>query len=196
MFTKFLPCYTPQVVEEKKELVPESVEKKLIVNKPFVSCTKEGDKVHQDAIMMKDDFKPDKPIMLRSAKLRFHLRGKKKKCSGLWFIKEVRDDGTIELESPYSRRTKSCNHEVVAIKGSSTLREIGVKLDYVKQVLTRRQPNPHFSFMLFCYLCFDFTFQKSCFLAGILAQASPISHKRVERQKMGVLSGDISLKRV
>jgi len=28
--------------------------------------------------------------------------------------------------------------------------------------------------MLFCYLCFNFTFQKSCFLAGILARVKLI----------------------
>ncbi|ESW23817.1 hypothetical protein PHAVU_004G078100 [Phaseolus vulgaris] len=43
----------------------------------------------------------------------------------------------------------------------------------------------HILVMLFCYLCFDFTFQKSCFLAGILAQASPISLRRVEQRKVG-----------
>jgi len=75
MLMKVLPCCTPQSVEEKKELVPKFVEKKLIINKTFASCTKEGDRVHQDAFMMKYDFKPGQPIMLRRAKLRFHSRG-------------------------------------------------------------------------------------------------------------------------
>jgi len=38
----------------------------------------------------------------------------------------------------------------------------------VKRALTRRQPSPHFSFILFCYFCSDFTFQKLCFLQGFL----------------------------
>jgi len=42
------------------------VENKLIVNKPFAPCTKEENKVHQDAIIMKGDFKLGQPIMLRS----------------------------------------------------------------------------------------------------------------------------------
>jgi len=33
-------------------------------------------------------------------------------------------------------------------------------LEINRHLLTWRQPNPHFSFMLFCYFCFDFTFQK------------------------------------
>ena len=51
-------------------------------------------------------------------------------------------------------------------------------------MLTGRQPCPHFSFMLFYYLCFNFTFEKSCFLTGILAQASQISLRRVEWGKV------------
>jgi len=56
----------------------------------------------------------------------------------------------------------------------------------LNKALVERQPSPYFSFMLFCY--FFFTFKKSCFLAGIFAQASLKLKNRVFMQ-------GISLKR-
>jgi len=44
--------------------------------------------------------------MLRSVKLKFQPRRLKTKGSNLRVIKEIRTDGTIELENPYSRRGK------------------------------------------------------------------------------------------
>jgi len=44
--------------------------------------------------------------MLRIAKLKFQPRWLKTKGSRLWVIKKLRMDVTIELKSPYSRRTK------------------------------------------------------------------------------------------
>jgi len=51
----------------------------------------------------KDEYRPGQPIMLRDAKLQIWL---KTKGSRLWVIKKLKNDGTIELENPYSRRTK------------------------------------------------------------------------------------------
>jgi len=53
----------------------------------------------QEVIIVKDELRAGQPIMMRSSKL-------KTKRSSLCVIKEIRTDGTIELESPYSRRTK------------------------------------------------------------------------------------------
>jgi len=50
-----------------------------------------------------DEFKPGKPIMF---KIKFLPRRLKTKWSSLWVVKEIIIDGTIELESPYSRRIK------------------------------------------------------------------------------------------
>jgi len=47
-----------------------------------------------------------KAIYSNSSKLKFQPRWLKTKGSRLWFVKEIKTDGTIELESPYSRRTK------------------------------------------------------------------------------------------
>jgi len=116
MLKKFLQCCTPQANEEKKKLVPEFGEKKLIVNKLSAPCITEEDKVYQDAIIMKDDFKPGQPIMLRSVKLKFHPSWLKKKGSRLWVIKEVITNGTIELESPYSRRTKVVTRKLLQLR--------------------------------------------------------------------------------
>jgi len=43
----------------------------------------------------KDEYRPRQPIVFREAKLR---KGLKKKGSRLWVIKELKNDGTIELE--------------------------------------------------------------------------------------------------
>jgi len=57
------------------------------------------------------------PIMVRSAKLKFHLIWLKKKWSRLWVIKEVRIDETIELESSYSTRTKVVTTKLLQQRG-------------------------------------------------------------------------------
>jgi len=46
------------------------------------------------------------------------------------------------------------NLEVFATKGSSTLKEIGVKLYDVKQVPIGRQPSTYFSFIMIFYFYF------------------------------------------
>jgi len=51
----------------------------------------------------KDAYKPGQPIMLRDVKLQIGL---KTKGSRLWVIKELKTNGIVELESPYSRITK------------------------------------------------------------------------------------------
>jgi len=75
---KVIHYCTPQVVEKKKEFVPEFVEKQLTNNELSTSCVKEEDKVHQDAIIMQDEFKPYQPIMFSSFKIKFLLRRKTK----------------------------------------------------------------------------------------------------------------------
>ena len=52
---------------------------------------------------MKDDFKPSQPIMFSSYKLKLLPRRLKIKWAILWVIKEIRTDGTIELQNPYSK---------------------------------------------------------------------------------------------
>jgi len=82
------------------------VEKKLVANKLSVPCINEEDKVHQDAIIMHDEFKLAQPILFRSATLKFQPKRLKTKGSSLWVAKEIRTNGTIELKSPFSRRIK------------------------------------------------------------------------------------------
>jgi len=92
---KVIPHCTPQAIEYKKELVPKFVEKPLTTNKLSTSCTKEEDKVHQDAIIMKDEFKPGQPIMFSSSKKKLLLRRLKTKGSSLWVIKEIGTGGLL-----------------------------------------------------------------------------------------------------
>lgn len=52
--------------------------------------------------------------MFREAKLQ---KGLKKKGSRLWVIKELKTDETIELEDPYSRRTKIVTRKLLQQRG-------------------------------------------------------------------------------
>jgi len=55
---------------------------------------------------MKDEFKLRQTIMFHSSKIKLTLRRLKTKWESLLVVKEIRIDGFIELESPYSRRIK------------------------------------------------------------------------------------------
>jgi len=82
----------------------------------YITKTKEEDKVQQEVTIEKDEYRPGQPIMLREVKLQIGL---KKKGSRLWLIKELKIDGTIELESPYSRMTKVVTRKLLQQKGHS-----------------------------------------------------------------------------
>jgi len=53
-----------------------------------------------------DEFKPGQPFKFRRGKLKFQPKWLKTKGLSLRVVKKIRTDGTIELESPFSRRTK------------------------------------------------------------------------------------------
>jgi len=106
MFEKALNYFIPQGFKEEKNDVPKFVEKKLKGNKLFASCIKEGEKVHQDTIIMKYELKLCQPVMLGSSKIKFPPRRLKTKWLSLWVVKEIKTNGTVEIESPYSRKLK------------------------------------------------------------------------------------------
>ena len=57
-----------------------------------------GDRNNQGKLMEGDEYRPGQPIMLNTGR----GRGRKKKKK-LWVIKELKMDGKIEVEEPYSR---------------------------------------------------------------------------------------------
>ena len=65
------------------------------------SKTEVEDKVQQEIIVEKYEYRLGQPIMFREAK-----KGLKKKGSKLWVIKKLKIGGTIELGDPCSRQTK------------------------------------------------------------------------------------------
>ena len=65
---------------------------------------------------MKVECRLGKSIMLRNAKLQFQPIGLKKKGSRLRVIKKLKTDETIELKSPYSRRTKVVTRKLLQQK--------------------------------------------------------------------------------
>jgi len=86
--------------------VLEYVEKKLTATKLSTSCLKEEDKVYQDTSIMKYEFKLGQPIMFHNSKIKLFHRRLKTKWSSLWVVQEIRTNGNIEIENPYSKRVK------------------------------------------------------------------------------------------
>jgi len=66
---------------------------------------------------VQDEFRHGQPIMFRNAKLKFQPRWLKTKGSSLWVVKEIKTNGTIELESPYSKRTKVVTRKLLQQRG-------------------------------------------------------------------------------
>jgi len=83
------------------------VEEQIEVSKPtekvipHQELKTEEDRFKQGKPVKEDEYNPGQPIRLGEAR-----RKCKKKKAKLWDIKKLKTDGTIELEDPYSRRTK------------------------------------------------------------------------------------------
>jgi len=62
--------------------------------------------VHHHSLMGTNGLKPGQPIVMRKEHLKISPRIFKSKWARLWVIRDIKVDGRIEIESPYSRRTK------------------------------------------------------------------------------------------
>ncbi|WVZ15266.1 hypothetical protein V8G54_012832 [Vigna mungo] len=60
-----------------------------------------GKLVHQDSVCEDEEFKPGRPVKYRDR---------------LWVIKEIKANGVIEIEPPYSRRVKMVNMNLLKIR--------------------------------------------------------------------------------
>jgi len=62
--------------------------------------------VHHHSLMGTNELRPGQPIVMRKESLKISPRRFKSKWSRLWVIRDIKVDGRIEIEAPYSRRTK------------------------------------------------------------------------------------------
>ena len=62
--------------------------------------------VHHHSLMGTNGLRPGQPIVMRKESLKISPRRFKSKWSRLWVIRDIKVDGRIEIEAPYSRRTK------------------------------------------------------------------------------------------
>jgi len=75
---------------------------------PHKNLKMKEDQDNQGKSVKEDEYRLGQPIMLRAS------RGKgMKKTKTLWVIKELKMDGTIEVEGPYSRKTKVVTRALV-----------------------------------------------------------------------------------
>jgi len=79
-------CFSVKVNEEKEE--------------------KDDVLVHHHSLMGTNGLRPGQPIVMRKENLKISPRRFKSKWSRLWVIRDIKVDGRIEIEAPYSRRTK------------------------------------------------------------------------------------------
>ena len=89
--------------------------------------------------LKEEELRPRQPIIFRELKSKNLFKGWRAKYSNLWVIKNVRDDGRIELKSLYARRIKTVTMDMLRPKVLqpwwSYLSGLGVK-----KTLVGRQP--------------------------------------------------------
>ncbi|XP_027927803.1 uncharacterized protein LOC114184687 [Vigna unguiculata] len=79
-------CFSAKVNEEREE--------------------KDDALVHHHSLMGTNGLKPGQPIVMRKEHLKISPRRFKSNWARLWVIRDIKVDGRIEIEAPYSRRTK------------------------------------------------------------------------------------------
>ena len=62
--------------------------------------------VHHHSLTWTNGLRPDQPIVMRKEHFKISPRRLKSKWARLWVIRDIKVDGRIEIEAPYSRRTK------------------------------------------------------------------------------------------
>jgi len=62
--------------------------------------------VHHHSLMGTNGLRPGQPIVMRKEQLKISPRRFKSKWARLWIIRDIKVDERIEIEAPYSRRTK------------------------------------------------------------------------------------------
>jgi len=62
--------------------------------------------VHHHSLMGTNGLRPGQPIVMRKEHLKISPRRFKSSWARLWVIRDIKVDGRIEIEAPYSRRTK------------------------------------------------------------------------------------------
>jgi len=79
-------CFSTKVNEEKEE--------------------KDDVRVHHRSLMGTNELRLGQPIVMRKENLKISPKRFKSKWSRLWVIRDIKVDGRIEIEAPYSSRTK------------------------------------------------------------------------------------------
>ena len=62
--------------------------------------------VHHHSLMGTNGLRLGQPIVMRKEHLKISPRRFKSNWASLWVIRDIKADGRIEIEAPYSRRTK------------------------------------------------------------------------------------------
>ena len=112
--------------------------------------------VHHHSLMGTNALRPGQPTVMRKESLKISPGRFKSNWARLWVIRDIKVDGRIEIEAPYSRRTKlvtsaqlklyRCEVGKEHTKSTTNLKRLTRQARDVKQALPGRQPSALNSF--------------------------------------------------